>query len=53
MYTENLEGTQIIIGFMNMGYDIYPTLPEIELTACFVPVCGPIQLGHRGALLAH
>ena len=27
MYPENPEGTQVIVGSMNMGYDIYPTLP--------------------------
>ena len=31
MYPENPEGTQVIVGSMNMGYDIYPTLPGIEL----------------------
>ena len=37
MYLENLEGNQVIVGSMNMGYDIYPTLPGIELTTCSVP----------------
>ena len=37
MYPENPEGTQVIIGSMNMRYDVYPTLPEIKLTNCFVP----------------
>ena len=36
MYPENPEGTQVIIGSMNMGY-IYPTLPGIELITCSVP----------------
>ena len=36
MYPEKPEGTQVIIGSMNMGYDIYPTLPGIELTTCSV-----------------
>ena len=40
MYPENLKETQVIVGSMNMGYDIYPTLPGIELTS------GPISLGH-------
>ena len=31
MFPENPEGTEV----MNMGYDIYPTLPEIELTTSF------------------
>ena len=37
MYPENPEGTQVIVGCMNMGYDIYQTLPGIELTTCSVP----------------
>ena len=35
MHPENPEGTQVIVGSMNMGY-IYPTLPGIELTTCSV-----------------
>ena len=31
MYSENPEGTRVILGSMNMGYDIYPTLPGLEL----------------------
>ena len=31
MYPENPEGTRVIVGSMNMGYDIYPTLPTLEL----------------------
>ena len=47
MYPENPEGTQVIVGFMNMGYDIYPTLTGIELTTYSVrPKCAPIPLGH-------
>ena len=46
MYPENLEGTHVIVGSMNMGYDIYLTLPGIELTTCSVrPKCAPIPLG--------
>ena len=37
MYAENPEGTQVIVGSMNMEYDIYPALPGIELTTCSVP----------------
>ena len=37
MYPENLEGTQVIVSSMNMGYNIYPTLPGIELTTRSVP----------------
>ena len=36
MYQENPEGTQVIVGSMNVEYDIYPTLPGIELTTCSV-----------------
>ena len=39
MYPENLKGTRAIVGYMNMGYDIYPTLPELELATCPV-TCG-------------
>ena len=34
MYSEKPEKTQVIVDYMNMGYDIYPTLPGIELTTC-------------------
>ena len=37
MYPENPKGTQVILGSVNMGYDIYPTLPGIKLTTCSVP----------------
>ena len=37
MYPENPERTRVIVSSMNMGYDIYPTLPGIKLTACSVP----------------
>ena len=37
MYPENPEVIQLIIGSMNMGYDIYPTLLGIELTTCSIP----------------
>ena len=33
---KNPEKTQVIVGSMNMGFDIYPTLPGIELTTCFI-----------------
>ena len=36
MYPENPERTQVIVGFMNMGYDIYLTLPGSELTTSSV-----------------
>ena len=32
MYPSNPEGPQVIVSYMNMGYDIYPTLAGIELT---------------------
>ena len=38
MYPENPEGTRVIVGSMNMGYYIYPTLPGIELTTCSIPI---------------
>ena len=38
MYPENPGGTQVIVGSMNMGYEIYPTLPGIELKTCSVQV---------------
>ena len=37
MYPENPEGTQVIVGSMYMGYDIYPSLPGIELETCSIP----------------
>ena len=37
VYPENSEGTQVIEGYKNMGYDIYPTLQGINLTTSFVP----------------
>ena len=40
MYPENPEGTQVIVGPMNI-WDIYRTLPGIELTTCSVP-SGPL-----------
>ena len=48
MYPENPEGTQVIVGSMNMGY-IYPTLPGIELTT-FRPGREPMT---QGQLLDH
>ena len=46
MCPENPEGTQVIVGSMNMGYDIYPTLPGIRTHCLFHPKCLPISLGH-------
>ena len=46
MYLENSEGTQIIVGSMNMEYDIYdiyPPLPGIELATCSVQSEGRFQ----------
>ena len=37
MYPENREGTRLISGSMNMGYDMYSTLPGLELATCSVP----------------
>ena len=37
MYPENPEETQVIVGFMDMGNEIYPTLLGIELTICSIP----------------
>ena len=34
---KNPEGTGLILGSMNMKYDIYPTLPGFELATCSVP----------------
>ena len=39
------EETRVIIGSMNMRYDIYPTLPRLELNL-FRPKREPILLGH-------
>ena len=39
MYPENPEATRVILGSMNMGFNIYPTRPQA------VP-CVPIPLGH-------
>ena len=40
------EGT-VILGSMNMGYDIYPTLPGIKSSRnLFHPKCESISLGH-------
>ena len=48
MYSENPEGTQVIVGSMNMDIYIYiPTLPGIELTTCSVPSVESIPLGHK------
>ena len=35
--TGNPEGARVIVGSMNVGYDIYPTLTGIELTTYSVP----------------
>ena len=46
MYPENPEGTQVIVCFMNTGYDIiYPTLSGLELATCSV-TSAPIPLVH-------
>ena len=53
MYTENPEGTQVTLGSINMGYDIYPTLPGLELTTCSIPsACRGVArvFGTRGAV---
>ena len=47
MYPENPEGTRAIVVSMNMEYDIYPTLPGLELTTCSVASARPIPLGYR------
>ena len=37
IYPDKPEGSQVIVGSMNMGiWDIYPTLPVIELNTCSV-----------------
>ena len=36
MYPENPEGTRVFTRSMNMGYDIYQTLPGIKLATCVV-----------------
>ena len=45
---ENPEGTQVIVGCMNMGYDIYirHVWPGIELTTCSVSSARRNPLGH-------
>ena len=51
MSPENHVRTRVIVGSMNMGYDIllyiYPTLPESKLSNSqpFRPKCAPIPLG--------
>ena len=49
MYQNSPERPQVIVGSINMGYDI-PTLPGIELTL-FRPEFTPIPLGHNDGLL--
>ena len=36
MYPKNPEETRLIVGSMNMGYDIHPTLLGLELATCSV-----------------
>ena len=33
----SLKRPNVIVGSLNVGYDIYPTLPGIELTTCSIP----------------
>ena len=36
MYPENREERRLIVGSINMGYDIYPTLPGFEHATCSI-----------------
>ena len=45
MYPENLEGTRVIVGSMNMGYDIFDTARN-RTHNLFRPKCVPIPLGY-------
>ena len=44
MYPENPEGTQVIVGSMNMGY--ISDTARIRTHNLFHPKCESIQLGH-------
>ena len=48
MYPENPKGTQVIVGSMNMGYDIIyiSNTAKNQTHNLFRPKCGPIPLGH-------
>ena len=47
MYPENPEGTQVIVGCINMGYDIIISDTARNRTHnLFCPKCVPIPLGH-------
>ena len=48
MYPENPEGTRVILGYMNMGYDIFPTLPGLGIHNLFHLKRVQIPLGHSG-----
>ena len=45
MYPENLEGTQVIVGSMNMGY--VSDTARIQSRNLFRPKCAPIPLGYN------
>ena len=42
MYPENLKETRVILGSMNMGYDVSESVLGLELAT----KCTPILLGH-------
>ena len=50
MYPENSEWIRAIVGSVNMGYDIYPTLSGLELATCSRPKRTPIILSWSDGL---
>ena len=46
MYPENPEGTQVIVGSMNMGYDYISDTARNRTHNLFHPKCAQIPLGH-------
>ena len=51
MYPENPEETRVILGCVNMGYDIYPTLPGFGTHNLFRHKRASIPLDHSRLLL--
>ena len=43
MYLENPEGTRVIIGSMNMGYDIHSTLLGLELATWGIRIAEELE----------
>ena len=52
MYPENSGETQVIVIYMNMGYDIYRDTARNRTHNLFRPKCAPIPLGHSDGLYA-